>query len=234
MITKIFCIFTFLALFTSQAWGLESVAKINKVSGSVQRYENGISIKAEILKKGDLLFEGDRIATGKESLAFLEYNDGSKILLKAETELLMEKEKLVSVAKGRALFHMLKQAISRFRVKMKTVTIGVRGTTFLTEVAKDSSALYLKEGRLNVYSEEGEFKRFKKRELDEFEKYKEKENEAFEEYKRKLEEEFIEYVKEFEMEGGTAINIEDNEVRDIITPPDVESDFELLDNPDLI
>ena len=232
MITKIICIFSFLALFTPEAWALESIAKIKKVSGSVHRYDDSKNVNGEIIKKGDLLFEGDRIATGKESLAFLEYNDGSKVLLKAETELLMEKEKLVSIAKGRALFHMLKQAVRRFRVKMKTVTIGVRGTTFLTDTAEDSSALYLKEGRLNVHSEEGEFKRFKKRELDEFERYKENQDEAFEEYKRKLEEEFIEYVKEFELEGGTAISIKDNEVRDIVMPPDVERDFDLLDNSD--
>ena len=234
MITRIFCIFTLLALFAPEAWGSVSIAKVNKVSGSVQKYEDAISKKGETLNIGDLLFEGDRIVTGKESLAFLEYNDGSKILLKAETELLMEKEKLVSIAKGRALFRMLKQAIRRFSVRMKTVTIGVRGTTFLTEAAKDNMAVYLKEGRLNVFSEEGEFARYQKRELDEFESYKEKEDEAFEEYKRKLEEEFIEYVKEFEMEGGTAISIKDNEVRDIAMPPDVEKDFDLLDSSDLI
>jgi len=234
MITKIFYTITFLAIFAPEAWGLATIAKVNKVSGSVQRFEDSKNLNGESLKKGDLLFEGDRIVTGKESLAFLEYNDGSKVLLKAETELLMENEKLVSIARGRALFHMLKQAIRRFNVKIKTVTIGVRGTTFLTEATQDSSALYLKEGRLNVHSEEGEFKRFKKSELDEFESYKEKENDAFEEYKRKLEEEFIEYVKEFDMEGGTAISIRSNEVRDITMPPDVESDFNLLDDSGLI
>jgi len=234
MITRIFFIFLFFSLCSHHAWGFEGIARVNKISGNVHKYADGKKEIAILLKAEDLLFEGDRIATGKESLAFLEYNDGSKVLLKAETELLMEKEKLVSIAKGRALFHMLKQAVRRFSVKMKTVTIGVRGTTFLTDADDDSSALYLKEGRLNVHSEEGEFKRYKKRELDEFESYKEKENEAFEEYKRKLEEEFIEYVKEFEMEGGTAISIKGNEVRDIIIPPDVEKDFDLLDNSDLI
>lgn len=234
MITRIFCIFIFFALFATEAWALVPIATVKKVSGTVQKYDDRASKTGETIKKGDPLFEGDRIATGKESLAFLEYKDGSTVLLKAETELLIEKEKLVSIAKGRALFRMLKLAIKRFSVRIKTVTIGVRGTTFLTDAGKDATAVYLKEGRLNILSEEGDFERYKKRELDEFEKYREKEDKAFEDYKQKLEEEFIEYVQEFEMEGGTAINIKGNEVRDIEIPADVEEDFDLLNNSDLI
>ena len=41
-------------------------------------------------------------------------------------------------------------------------------------------------------------------------------------------------LKEFEMEGGTAVSIKDNEVRNIAMPLDVEEDFGLLHNPDLI
>lgn len=233
MISRIFFIFVFFTLFVSEAWALAPIATVKKVSGSVHKYEGSTGKEGEVLKIGASLFEGDRIATGKKSLVFIEYKDGSKVLLKSETELLMEKEKLVSIAKGRALFHMLKQAIRRFSVRIKTVTIGVRGTTFLTDAGKDATAVYLKEGRLNILSDVGEFERYQKRELDEFEKYREKEDKAFEEYKQKLDEEFIEYVQEFEMEGGTAINITGNEVRDIAMPVDVEEDFDLLDNSDL-
>ena len=230
MITRIFCIVLFTSLCSHHAWGFEGIARVNKISGNVHKYADAKKEKTVLLKKGDYLFEGDRISTAKDASAFIEYRDGSKVLLKPGTELYMEKEKLVSIAKGRALFRMLKQSIERFRVRIRTVTIGIRGTTFLTEADKDNMAVYLKEGRLNVLSEEGDFKRYKKRELDEFERYKEE----FEEYRRKLEEEFIEYVKEFEMEGGTAISIKGNEVRDIAMPTDVEEDFGLLDNPDLI
>ena len=230
MITRLFYIFLFISLCSNHAWGFEGIARVDKISGNVHKYADDRKEEAVLLKKGDPLFEGERISTAKDASVFIEYRDGSKVLLKPGTELYMEKEKLVSLAKGRALFRMLKQSIKRFRVRIRTVTIGVRGTTFLTDADEDNTAVYLKEGRLNILSEEGDFKRYKKQELDEFERYKEE----FEEYKRKLEEEFIEYVKEFEMEGGTAISIKDNEVRDIAMPPDVEEDFDLLDNPDLI
>ena len=225
MITRIFYIFLFISLCSHHAWGAEEIASVGKMSGNVHKYADGRKEESVLLKIGDPLFEGDRISTAKDASAYIEYKDGSKVLLKPGTELYMEKEKLVSIAKGRALFRMLKQSIKRFRVRVRTVTIGIRGTTFLTDATKDSMAVYLKEGRLNILSEDGEFERYQKRELDEFERYKEKEDEAFEEYRRKLEEEFIEYVKEFEMEDGTAISIKDNEVRDIVMPPDVEEDF---------
>ena len=230
MYAKIFSILLFITLCTQNVWGAEEVARADKISGVVHKYEEDIKNKAVLLKSGDPLFEGDLISTGQDASAFIAYKDGSHLLLKAGTELHIEQEKAVSLSKGRALFRMLKQSIKRFQVKVRNVTIGIRGTTFLAEADKDDMAIYLKEGRLNILSEEGQFERYQKREIDEFESYKEKESREFEEYKEKLEEEFIDYVKEFDMESGSAISIQGDKVRDIVISPDVEQDFELFEN----
>jgi len=226
-----FALFSLAAINPSTVSASE-IARIEEYAGSVSLYEKSLDKTAPVRMKGRSLQFGDRVIVPEGAWARLAYPDGSRVLLKERTELLLEEEKLVSLAKGRAFFRMLFQKMGRFSVRQGNAVIGIKGTTFLVDTSGSKTEVFMKEGRVEVLAVKGQFKRYKRSIMDEFEKYREEgvraleeESAAFEEYKRQMEKEFIEYVKAFEIEAGRGVSIDGTEVRDVKIPESVMDEF---------
>lgn len=211
-------------------YAAEQAGTISSYKGTVRVYKEGAVRGSKVKKEGYEIYVKDLIKTKRRALAYIDLEDKSKVILKGNSIMEIEGIKGLNVKEGRVLFRIKKQKkIRGLRVKSKSVVIGVKGTEFLVDAGEDDLKVYLKEGRLNVESPEGEFKRYKKKEKEEFEDFKKEKIKEFEEYKKELEEEFIEYVKEFEMEGGTAIVIKGDEVRDTALTDEIEEEFRLFE-----
>lgn len=230
MIIRALLIAVTLSLTAQTAWAGEKVAFIEQFTGTVKVYK-GDRKEAQIVRKtGYALYRGDRIDTGAEATALIAYPDGSRVMLKPKTVLQIEKEKLISIAGGRALFRMLKHAIGKFRVKIGNAVIGIKGTTFLVDAAGGKSAVYLKEGALNILAEKGEFVRFAASEEEAFHKYRDEILQEFDEFKREMEKEFARFVREFELEAGMGVSIEGNAALDVAIPDEIMEEFQAFDN----
>lgn len=109
--------------------------KINAVSKDNQQRE--LKLKSD-------LFEGDKIITGKKAYAVIVFNDESKMTLKAETEVVIEKHHFVTPESDEngATYKLIKGGIraltgliskikkDNYKLKTPSATIGIRGTGF--------------------------------------------------------------------------------------------------------
>lgn len=156
--------FVFLLIFT-----LVEANKIYYVKGLValKRADKMYRAKKDIPLKNE-----DIIQTGKDGLAIIEYGNKSKIKLDPRSELKFEdyfeggkkkrKRSVIGLLRGNMLMHFKKDRENKdVQVKVKQVSVGVRGTRFLvSSSSKEDSNAYVavKEGLVDVYNfEENDF-----------------------------------------------------------------------------
>lgn len=118
-----------------------SAGKIIFIRGEVKINNKKVTKKAE-LKRNDV------ITTGNKSLVVLTLENGSKVKLNENSSLSLseaEKERTaLSMKKGSAFFKVLKNKIRKqdkpqFNVRYKSVSMGIRGTSFFVSDGKDNS-----------------------------------------------------------------------------------------------
>jgi len=207
----------------------EKAGVIEKFQGVVKVHKGGGPRGKRVTDEESEFYTKDTVVTKRGSRAFIRFVDGVKNVLEENSILEVKGLRDIHLKGGRAIFEVRKlKGVKGIVVTTQTVVIGVKGTRFMVDLTDGRLSVFLKEGRLNVQSLTGDFRRYKKKELDEFETFRLEKLDKFEEYKKKMEEEFVEFVKEFEMEGGTAILIDGDEVRDIGMSPEIEEEFELL------
>lgn len=210
-----------------------TVGEMVRIEGTVLRHAHGALNPDRIDSPGTALAGDDIVRTRPEARAFMELVDDSRIVLLENSKLTFRGLKEVDTRSGEVLFDIRKRgAEGGLKITTKTSLIGVKGTRFFVDSDDERINVYLKEGRLSVEKLKGEFKRYMDREKAEFEKYSEREQSEFEEFKREMDEEFIEYTREFEIEAGSAIAIDGQEVRDIPIPEAIEEKFRLLETFD--
>lgn len=97
------------------------------------------------IKVGDVLKSGDIVRTRKDALAILELGGGSKLKLNPLSSITIKSSKKddeeVNLNRGSAFINVLKNKLkkntkAKFRLKTKTVSMGVRGTSFFASYGK--------------------------------------------------------------------------------------------------
>lgn len=136
-------------------WG--EIGKVHLIRGSAL-------VDDTPLIKGDSLHEGDQITTLKESLVILKMNDQTTLTLGAESKLTLAKysnpnesrDNLIKLLRGqmRALIEKRTSPDEKIRFDTQLISVGVRGTEFLTNAyfvgnAPSTDTLLL-EGSLEV------------------------------------------------------------------------------------
>ena len=210
------------------------LGKIIKFEGKVVVFRDKIPRHIFVKQQNFPLFIKDVVNTKSKSLAFIKFIDGSKVLLKEKSYLTIEGYRKLSLDKGKVIFKIRKRGgLKGATVKIKSIVIGVKGTTFLIDTSQGKTNIYLKEGLISVKNLTGNFKVYKSKLADEFENYKREfieginqEKEEFEEYKKQIQKEFVEFVREFDLKAGMAVSIDGNEVKQFKIPKDIEKEFE--------
>lgn len=108
--------------------------------------------------KGDILKAGDRVKTGRQSLAILKFNDRSIVRVRENSEISMTTEsdgtgavKTVDGAEGSYGFDIQKQqANEKFRFTSPTSVASIRGTMGTWSSGGGNDTLVLPEGNVNV------------------------------------------------------------------------------------
>ncbi|WEJ62763.1 FecR domain-containing protein [Thiomicrorhabdus lithotrophica] len=150
-------LFLFTLLFSIQAYA--SIGQITAVSGTASIERNQTQIMA---KAGLKIEEKDVIQTGDKTQVQIVFNDKTTVTLGSNTNFIVNKYEFGSLTNSQAEFGLTKGflksvsgkigklAPARFKIKTKTATIGIRGTTFtvvtndkFTRLATFKGATYL-------------------------------------------------------------------------------------------
>lgn len=236
---KILILATLLAAITATAFSIDkvSIGEIASAEGKVNIYKEN-EVRGELFRKnGYKLFKGDKIKTSGKSKAFISLRDQSKVILLERSVLTLDDFKQYSPSEGKVLFKITKTGEAQgVQIGLQTTVIGVKGTTFLVEVEPNADGIgasptkvYLKEGELEFTSIEGEFKRYVEQVQEEYNSFVNDTMSDYEKYLREQQGEFVEYTKEFTIQGGTAVAIDGNEVRNISFGDDVNQAFRELE-----
>ena len=108
---------------------------------------------AASLKAGDTVSLGDTVRTTGVTSAVLRLNDGSRIEVRANSELTLEKASdgiRIRLKEGDILVEAAKQGSSHLYVQTKEVTVAVVGTVFLVKAEVEGSRVAVLEGQVLV------------------------------------------------------------------------------------
>jgi len=122
-------------------------------------------------------------------------------------------------------------------VRIKTATMGIRGTRFIVTDTPDSNEVGMRKGTLSVESPAGDFEIHKKSDQDEFEAMKresqaaiEDEKSKFEKYKTDTQHEFVEYKHEFALGMDRMVSFDGKRVDDRPLGGETKKELESLED----
>jgi hypothetical protein len=131
----------------------------------------------------------------------------------------------------------IKKNDRKLEVRIKTATMGIRGTRFIVTDIPERSEVGMRKGILNVESSAGEFEIHKKTELDEFEELKREsqaaineEKRQFENYKDNTQLEFVEYKHQFALGTDRMATFDGKRVDDRPLSGATKKDMETLED----
>ncbi|MCO4795071.1 MAG: FecR domain-containing protein [Bacteriovoracaceae bacterium] len=139
----------FLILLTCNSYAAEKIGKLLYKKGEVTLVRKGVE---RSMIKGEPLYEGDLIETGKKSLAIISFLSTSKMKLDSKSSIELEKVMGSATSKngayvsfyqkaGTSLIKFLnKSKKNDLEVRTKNVSIGVRGTKFLVGYGRGKSS----------------------------------------------------------------------------------------------
>ncbi len=206
-----------------------------KLVGFIEKFQGVVKVKRvnsfrSTLVKGNntKLFVGDIVRTKRHSWSLIRFLNGHKLLLEEKSILYIEKASALDLKNGR-VYVRIRKGVKGLKLKAGIALIGVKGTKFAVNVSKNGMLIYVKEGKIEITSLKGMFKRYVKKQKEEFEAYMKKELEEFKKYKKRIEKEFYEYIKSFELKEGNGVIIVDNEVYKTKVSPEFLKGFKMLD-----
>jgi len=235
-------LFVLMFLYTPFVYGAELAGIVEKYDGKVLIHEDGSVRGKNIEAEKSTIHIGDSVRTKGNSHAYIRFTDGSRVVLTENSSITINEIDNANVDGGRILFEIRKRGEAKgLQITSATVTMGVKGTRFAVGNDEDRVTIFLKEGKLEIASLEGFFKRQRgglKGNFDamqgmmkrDFESSTNRMKAEFEEAQRQMQEGNIEYVSEFLMDAGSAVSISEGEVTDLEVPADLDGDFDLLDN----
>jgi ferric-dicitrate binding protein FerR (iron transport regulator) len=146
--------------------GSAHAAKLGFVQGDVAIESGASGHKAAPAAKGASLESGDRVVTGKESLAIVDFDDGSQAKIGPKSAIAYKAVNGVELVldRGTVFSKVAKQdKYHGFRIQTKSATMGVRGTQFFTSMgatpkSQDDLWMCVKEGSVEVTANSGKNK----------------------------------------------------------------------------
>ncbi len=134
------------------------VAEALLVQGLVSVQRLGSAVQP--LASGETLAAGDLVRTGPQASAVLLFVDGSRVLLRPDSQLRLERllrlgngplvDTQLRLDAGAADAQVQRQAAPRFQIRTPVANLGVRGTEFRTRTADQSSTLEVLDGTVQA------------------------------------------------------------------------------------
>ncbi len=153
-----------LLVFMTIIWPGLTQADTKKV-GEIVKAKGRVSIvrantfKGIFWKKDPRLFIRDIVRTKRKSMAWIDFIDGSKVVLEERSRLIIEKyipggEVRVKNPSGKVVYKVSKRVRGKFMVETPTALIGVKGTEFATITTPIMAVVMVKTGMVEVVNPE--------------------------------------------------------------------------------
>lgn len=209
----------------------EQAGEISSFTGKVLLYDGESPRPADVTEENTAVYVKNRVTTKRESTAVIDLCSGDRAALTESSTMTITGIEEYEPGAGRVIFKIKKRGeISGMKVALTSSVIGVKGTEFLIDTDENGkNNIYLKEGKIEVTSLEGQFKKYGEVQIDEYEAYVRKMMGEYDKYVTELAEQYVEYVNGFVMEAGTAYSVDGSEVRRLEFTDDIEDAFKLLD-----
>lgn len=204
-----------------------------EVFGTVKKIKGDAFMDSVILKVNDDLYIGKNIITKNKSKVIIKQKNGNIITIGENSKLELINFDEVGQKKGKSFFNIVPSINKlsnkfKFKIKLKSATIGIRGTNFIVSSANTEN-ITLREGKLDIIANKDKFKIYNKKTVEEnygvdaqkekFEEFLNNFNNEFLEFKRKQEYEFEGFKKKFKLEEGTTVVFgKNNSVYKVIMP----------------
>jgi len=195
-----------------------------------------------ILKVGDKVYTTQTISTDSNSRLIIKQENGNIIAIGKNSILSLSDKAFVKQKKGNIFFNITKKAAIigkyRFKIKLKTATMGIRGTNFIVKNSEKEEEVLLRKGKLEFIAQEKEFAIYKKKMMNEFSTFQNEFNEykknlmhEFNEYKKKENYEFSEYKKEFQISSNMMVLLDGQKAyKAKVDPKVIQAQFKEFDN----
>jgi hypothetical protein len=200
-------------LLASQAWAAEPAARVVKVQGAVEvRDAQGQTRGAQV---GTALNVGDSLHASANGMAAMQSAAGDIFVIDAGARLSIKDERnTFEHLLGKVLYLFRSKKIVERKVTVQSVTIGIRGTTFLVDADAGKTAIGLKEGALEIGTTGAGFNVYRSKTQEEFEAYKregresiKRERAEFERYRSQVGEEFVAFQKTVQLKEQQSLTI---------------------------
>jgi len=208
-------------LINSTIYGTEIFGTIKKIQGIAFANERNLIIN-------DNIFVNDDITTKENSKVMILQKNGNVISIGKNSHMKLIKYDEVAVKKGYNFFHIINKSMQnlnkeKFKIRLKSASIGIRGTNFLVNSNKIESII-LRKGKLNIVANKGKFKVFKAKDKILFDDFKQKAlaeqnkfmngmNDEFAAYKQKEKFDFLNFKKAIQLKSNTMLSFgQNNEV----------------------
>jgi len=180
-------------------------------SVKIKRIGSVIKIKAS---NGMEVSSGDLVMTSKNSHVFIKLIDDSKIVLDSSSSVYFDKKNFISQS-GKVFYKITsRDAKNSLKIKTPFAIIGIKGTTFIINNAKDSYVL-LKDGIIGIQSIKEEFRLYRRMVQREFENFVSMQEQAFNEFKNAQNNYLpVHLTKRFDLKSGSRVSFETNRVNE--------------------
>ena len=206
------------------------IGKLVAFEGKVIIYHKDDIRGFKVIKNYIDIFTEDVIKTKSNSTALLRLNDKSKVVLTEKSIIEIPASNNINIIKGEILFNVTRQEdIHGLQILTEVATIGVKGTVFAVIANNNTVNIFLKSGKLEISPKKGKFKKIIQRRKGDFKEYLNQQQNDFHKYKSKMEKSFYEYMESVTINAGTAISINQNNIRNIRINKELEEKFKLLE-----
>lgn len=181
---------------------LSSFLFSKEIFGEITYLKGDVTLNNKLITTPQTLYIKDVIQTKNNGKVKILQTNGSIIKIGRDSILKLSSFDEVEQPKGNSYFKVLK-GITKFnskfkmKIKMKSASIGIRGTNFVVNNS-DIESILLRKGQLEIIANENKFKVFKEKQKDE--SFDQDFQDEFSSFDTELEDEFNSFTKEITYE----------------------------------
>jgi hypothetical protein len=176
------------------------------------------------LSLNDNVYVGFDIITKNNSRIVIKQPDKTIIAIGKNSQLKLLKSDEVKLKEGRSYFNIVGQTVAKlnkykFKIKLKTAILGIRGTNFIVSNNNKHDGVILRKGKIKVISNNKEFEIYKQIHIngvktlkDEFSQFLKKSNNDFNSFKDDAKYQFEKHTKSFDLKQNSSIVFDNNKI----------------------
>ena len=234
-------VFAFGSIFTHACLAGEAI-EIVKAEGNLTVSDTAGANKKSVKNK-DTLPAANILSTGPDGRAVVRVGTTGYVVLEKNSQVEINTSN-DHAGFFRQISGMIYYAVNRVKkndhtleVRIKTATMGIRGTRFIVTDTPESNEVGMRKGTLSISSPSGDFEIHKKAEMDEFEAMKHEsqaaiddEKSKFEKYKDDTQHDFVEFKHEFSLGADRMVSFKGNRVDDRPLSGEAKKELESLED----